>query len=70
MKDKGTIGMLDEYLDDPDVKAEAAAAACQLARERWRPPKAQMKALLEKAMRSTDNKSIINKAKDAIRRLR
>ncbi|MHC5057507.1 MAG: HEAT repeat domain-containing protein [Planctomycetota bacterium] len=70
VKDKGTIGMLDEYLDDPDVKAEAAAAACQLARERWRPPKAQMKALLEKAMRSTDNKSIINKAKDAIRRLR
>jgi HEAT repeat protein len=70
VKDKGAVKMLSEFLDDSDVMMEAASAACQLARERWRAPKTETKALLEKVMRSTDNKGIINRAKDAIRRLR
>ena len=70
VKDAGAVKMLSEFLDDSDVTVEAASAACQLARERWRAPKTETKALLEKVMSKTDNKGIINRAKDAIRRLR
>lgn len=69
VRDAGAIAMLSAYMDDPQVKNEAAMAAVNLAGKIRRGSRPELRALMKKVMASTTNRGVINKAKGALKKL-
>ncbi len=69
VREAGAIAMLSAYMDDPEVKNEAAMAAVNLVNRVRRGSRPELRALMQKVMESTTNKGVINRAKGALRKL-
>jgi HEAT repeat protein len=69
VKDPRAIPILSAYLDDGEVKNEAAMAAVKIAGKIRRGSRRELRALMEKVIASTTDKGLVNKAKGALKRL-
>ena len=69
VREAGAIAMLSAYMDDPQVKNEAAMAAVNLVNRIRRGSRPELRALMQKVMTSTTNRGVINKAKGALKKL-
>jgi HEAT repeat protein len=69
VRDASAIPMLSAYLDDAEVKNEAAMASVNLVHRIRRGSRSELRALMQKVMESVTNKGILNKAKGALKRL-
>ncbi|MHC4202573.1 MAG: hypothetical protein ACYSU0_21485, partial [Planctomycetota bacterium] len=69
VREASAVPILSAYLDDGEVKNEAAMAAVNLVNRIRRGRKPELRALMQKVIDTTTNKGVANRAKGALKKL-